>query len=134
MKEGILGPKVEGIEVLILLDNEINAEYNVYLWNRREEIIEGIIITSAGFGEHPSTGEKIKTATLRHSLEVLLPNEVAKIEAIMPDVFGLYNEYWVSFWVDEVLHDKQFLFPPESIILSNFNYMEAFAKKGLLAR
>ena len=134
MKEGILGPKVEGIEVLILLDNETNAEYNVYLWNRREEIIEGIIITSAGFGEHPSTGEKIKTATLRHSLEVLLPNEVAKIEAIMPDVFGLYNEYWVSFWVDEVLHDKQFLFPPESIILSNFNYMEAFAKKGLLAR
>ena len=134
MKEGILGPKVEGIEVLILLDNEINAEYNVYLWNRREEIIEGVIITSAGFGEHPSTGEKIKTATLRHSLEVLLPNEVAKIEAIMPDVFGLYNEYWVSFWVDEVLHDKQFLFPPESIILSNFNYMEAFAKKGLLAR
>ena len=134
MKEGILGPKVEGVEVLILLDNEIDAEYNVYLWNRREEIIEGVIITSAGFGEHPSTGEKIKTATLRHSLEVLLPNEVAKIEAIMPDVFGLYNEYWVSFWVDEVLHDKQFLFPPESIILSNFNYMEAFAKKGLLAR
>ena len=134
MKEGILGPKVEGVEVLILLDNETNAEYNVYLWNRREEIIEGVIITSAGFGEHPSTGEKIKTATLRHSLEVLLPNEVAKIEAIMPDVFGLYNEYWVSFWVDEVLHDKQFLFPPESIILSNFNYMEAFAKKGLLAR
>lgn len=134
MKEGILGPKVEGVEVLILLDNETNAEYNVYLWNRREEIIEGVIITSAGFGEHPSTGEKIKTATLRHSLEVLLPNEVAKIEAIMPDVFGLYNEYWVSFWVDEVLYDKQFLFPPESIILSNFNHMEAFAKKGLLAR
>ena len=134
MKEGILGPKVEGVEVLILLDNETNAEYNVYLWNRREEIIEGVIITSAGFGEHPSTGEKIKTATLRHSIEVLLPNEVAKIEAIMPDVFGLYNEYWVSFWVDEVLYDKQFLFPPESIILSNFNHMEAFAKKGLLAR
>ena len=134
MKEGILGPKVEGIEVLILLDNEIDAEYNVYLWNRREEIIEGVIITSAGFGEHPSTGEKIKTATLRHSLEVLLPNEVAKIEAIMPDVFGLYNEYWVSFWVDEVLYDKQFLFPPGSIILSNFNHMEAFQKKGLLAQ
>ena len=134
MKEGILGPKVEGVEVLILLDNETNAEYNVYLWNRREEIIEGVIITSAGFGEHPSTGEKIKTATLRHSIEVLLPNEVAKIEAIMPDVFGLYNEYWVSFWVDEVLYDKQFLFPPESIILSNFNHMEAFDKKGLLAR
>ena len=40
MKEGILGPKVEGVEVLILLDNELDAEYNVYLWNRRELIIE----------------------------------------------------------------------------------------------
>ncbi len=55
MKEGLLGPKVEGVEVLILLDDEINAEYNVYLLNRREVIFDGVIITSAGFGEHPST-------------------------------------------------------------------------------
>ena len=69
MKEGILGPKVEGVEVLILLDNETNAEYNVYLWNRREEIIEGVIITSAGFGEHPSTGEKIKRWGIVHRID-----------------------------------------------------------------
>jgi len=134
MKEGILGPKVEGIEVLILLDNEINAEYNVYLWNRREVIIEGVIITSNGFGEHPSTGEKIKTATLRHSLEVLLPNEVAKIEAIMPDVFGLYNEYWVSFWVNDVMYDKKFLFLPETIQEKNMKLITQLGAKGVIIK
>ncbi len=134
MKKDIILPKVDRVDVVVILEDELTNEYNVYLWNHSEDIIEGIIITSAGFGEDPLTGEKILTATLRHSLEVLLPNEVAKIEVIMPEVFGLYNEYWLSFWVNDVLHDKQFLFPPESIIPSNFKLINQFGKKGVLAQ
>jgi hypothetical protein len=134
MKKDIILPKVDRVDVVVILEDELTNEYNVYLWNHSEDIIEGIIITSAGFGEDPLTGEKILTATLRHSLEVLLPNEVAKIEVIMPEVFGLYNEYWLSFWVNEVLYDKQFLFPPESIIPSNFKLINQFGKKGVLAQ
>jgi hypothetical protein len=59
---------------------------------------------------------------------------VAKIEVIMPEVFSLYNEYWLSFWVNDVLYDKQFLFPPESIIASNFKLINQFGKKGVLAQ
>ena len=134
MKKDIILPKVDRVDVVVILEDEITNEYNVYLWNHSEDIIEGVIITSAGFGEDPLTGEKILTATLRHSLEVLLPNEVAKIEVIMPEVFGLYNEYWLSFWVNDVLYDKQFLFPPESIIPSNFKLINQFGKKGVLAQ
>lgn len=134
MKKDIILPKVDRVDVVVILEDEITNEYNVYLWNHSEDIIEGIIITSAGFGEDSLTGEKILTATLRHSLEVLLPNEVAKIEVIMPEVFGLYNEYWLSFWVNDVLYDKQFLFPPESIIPSNFKLINQFGKKGVLAQ
>ncbi len=134
MKKDIILPKVDRVDVVVILEDELTNEYNVYLWNHSEDIIEGIIITSAGFGEDPLTGEKILTATLRHSLEVLLPNEVAKIEVIMPEVFGLYNEYWLSFWVNDVLYDKQFLFPPESIIPSNFKLINQFGKKGVLAQ
>ena len=134
MKKDIILPKVDRVDVVVILEDEITNEYNVYLWNHGEDIIEGIIITSAGFGEDSLTGEKILTATLRHSLEVLLPNEVAKIEVIMPEVFGLYNEYWLSFWVNDVLYDKQFLFPPESIIPSNFKLINQFGKKGVLAQ
>lgn len=134
MKKDIILPKVDRVDVVVILEDEVTNEYNVYLWNHSEDIIEGVIITSAGFGENPLTGEKILTATLRHSLEVLLPNEVAKIEVIMPEVFGLYNEYWLSFWVNDVLYDKQFLFPPESIIPSNFKLINQFGKKGVLAQ
>ena len=90
MKEGLFGPKVENVGVAVVQDfNEENIEiFNVYLLNLRDDIMEGIIITSTGYGENANTGERLKTSTLRHCLEVMLPNEAAKIEPIMEDVFG----------------------------------------------
>lgn len=123
-------PKVEGV-FLALLEEKDNAEYAVYLVNDRKDIMEGIIVTSVGFGENLQSGEALKTATLRHSLEVLLPEEYAKIELIVPEVFGLYNEYWVSFWVDEVLYDKKFLFLPDSIKIEDFTVLPKFNKRGI---
>ena len=131
MKLSELIPKVEGIELAVLLEND-TPEYAVYLHNAKEDIIEGIIITSVGYGENPATGEKIKTATLRHSLEVMLPNEVAKIEFIVPEVFGLYNEYWVSFWINEELFDKKFLFLPDAIHTDKLTMLDSFGKLGVL--
>ncbi len=131
MKLSELIPKVEGIELAVVLEND-TPEYAVYLHNAKEDIIEGIIITSVGYGENPTTGEKIKTATLRHSLEVMLPNEVAKIELIVPEVFGLYNEYWVSFWINEELFDKKFLFLPDAIHSEKLRMLDSFGKFGVL--
>jgi hypothetical protein len=131
MKLSELIPNVEGIELAVILEND-TPEYAVYLHNAKEDIIEGIIITSVGYGENPSTGEPIKTATLRHSLELMLPNEVAKIELIVPEVFGLYNEYWVSFWINEELFDKKFLFLPDAIHMDNLTLLESFGKPGVL--
>ena len=122
MKKGLRGPKVENVAVAVvemLSDGE--KVYYAYLLNLRDDIMEGIIIASTGYGENLKTGEKIRTSTLRHSIEILLPNEAAKIEPIMPEVFGLSNEYWVSFWVNEVMYDKRFVFPAESI---SFKYMQ----------
>jgi len=130
MKIHDLIPKVEGV-FLALLEEKDNAEYAVYLVNDRKDIMEGIIVTSVGFGENLQSGEALKTATLRHSLEVLMPEEYAKIELIVPEVFGLYNEYWVSFWVDEVLYDKKFLFLPDSIKIEDFSVLPKFNKRGI---
>lgn len=131
MKLSELVPKVEGIEFAVLLEND-SPEFAVYLRNAKQDIIEGIIITSVGYGENPTTGEAIKTATLRHSLEVMLPNEVAKVEIIVPEVFGLYNEYWVSFWINDELYDKRFLFLPDAIHTDNLTMLESFGKLGVL--
>jgi hypothetical protein len=134
MKEELLGPKVENVGVAVIqsINEEKEKEYTVYLISLRDDIMEGIIVASTGYGENTVTGEKIKTSTLRHGIEVLLPNEIAKIEPIMPDVFGLSNEYWVSFWVEDVLYDKRFVFPAESLIEENFKYLEVFKRKGVL--
>jgi len=133
MKDELKGPKVEKVSVAIvemMLENE--KSYYAYLLNLREDIMEGIIISSTGYGENTKTGDRIKTSTLRHSIEVLLPNEAARIEPIMPEVFGLSNEYWVSFWVNEVMYDKRFVFPAESISEKNMQMIEILGQKGVI--
>jgi hypothetical protein len=133
MKDELKGPKVEKVSVAIvemMVENE--KSYYAYLLNLREDIMEGIIISSTGYGENTKTGDRIKTSTLRHSIEVLLPNEAARIEPIMPEVFGLSNEYWVSFWVNEVMYDKRFVFPAESISEKNMQMIEILGQKGVI--
>ena len=135
MREDLLGPKVENVAMVVaqeLLEGEVI--YNVYLISLRDDIMEGVIITSKGYGENPDTGEKIKTSTLRHCLEVLLPNEAAKIEPIMEEVFALANEYWVSFWVEEVMYDKKFVFVPGSISEENMIDIPQLGTKGVLIK
>jgi len=134
MREELKGPKVEkvGVAVVQQINTDNQLEYNVYLLNLRDDIMEGIIINSTGYGENVNTGEKIKTSTLRHCIEVLLPNEVARIEPIMDDVFGISNEYWVSFWIDDVLYDKKFVFPPEMICEKNLKEIKILGAKGIL--
>lgn len=134
MKEGLLGPKVENVGVAVVqeIDEHNDVMYYVYLLNLRDDIMEGIIITSTGYGENVNTGEQVKTSTLRHSLEVLLPNEAAKIEPIMEEVFGLANEYWVSFWVNDVMYDKKFVFLPETISADKMKIIPILGVKGIM--
>jgi len=134
MREELLGPKVEGVAVAIVKEIGDGNEpiYNSYLLNLRDDIMEGVIITTCGYGENIATGEKINTSTLRHCLEILLPDEAAKIEPIMEDVFGLNNEFWVSFWVNDVMYDKKFVFLPESIQDKNMKLIPKLGLKGVM--
>ena len=136
MREELTGPKVEGVAFAVVqqLNEENEKMYYVYLINLREDIMEGIIVTSQGYGNNVSTGETIRTSKLRHSLEVLLPNEAAKIEPIMEDVFGLANEFWISFWVEDVLYDKKFVFVAESISEKNMKMLPVIGEKGVMIK
>lgn len=134
MKDDIQFPKVEDVIVAVVqdIDNENQTNYYTYLFSHRADIMEGIIITSKGYGKNESTGEMIRTSTLRHTIEVLLPGEFAKIEPIMPEVFGLTNEYHISFWAEDVLYDKKFIFLPESIREENMLLIEQLGKRGVI--
>lgn len=134
MRQELEGPKVENIAVAVVEEyTELKERvYYVYLLNLGEEIIEGVMITSKGYGTDYETGAKIKTSTLRHSLEILLPNEAAKIEPIMEDVFGIANEFWVSYWNNDVMFDKKFVFVPESITEENMKLISMLGNKGVM--
>jgi hypothetical protein len=136
MREGLLWPKVDNVAVAVV--EEVNESKEkmlyAYLLNLRDDIMEGIIVTSTGYGENAETGERVRTSTLRHSLEVLLPNEAAKIEPIMEDVLGLANEFWVSFWVNETMYDKKFIFLPESIDEKKMKVLPILGQKGVMIK
>lgn len=134
MRDELKSPVVENVKLVVVpeINEEGGIQHYVYLLNLRDDIMEGIIITSNGYGVDVNSGEKIKTSTLRHSLEVLLPEEAAKIEPIMEEVFGLTNEYWVSFWVEDTLYDKKFIFLPETIQEKNYTVIPKLGRKGIM--
>lgn len=134
MRAYILSPLVENVKMVVVPEkNEEGAtQHYVYLLNLRDDIMEGIIITSKGYGVDEATGEKITTSMLRHSLEVLLPDEAAKIEPIMEDVFKLTNEFLISFWVEDTMYDKKFIFLPESINEKNYVTIPKMGGKGIV--
>jgi hypothetical protein len=122
MKKDIVQPEVVDVHIAIVQDtNELGGkEWTAYLINNKNELLEGVLITTRGYGE--IKGEQRKTATFRHSLEEVEPKSYKKIEPIPEELFALSNEFWLSFYVNKKMYDKKFIFLPESI--SEFNSIQ----------
>ncbi|MBK9190614.1 MAG: hypothetical protein IPM77_03420 [Crocinitomicaceae bacterium] len=135
MKSDINIPKVENIAVAVVKewnDEKTVEVYNVYLINLKNHIIRNTLVSSQGYGENAITGESIKTSTLRHFIGDMDPMSFAKIEPIMEEVFGLSNEYWVSFYENNQILDKKFIFLAESITDENMKLVPLINKKGVV--
>jgi len=135
MKEHIQVPKVENVAVAVVkeLNEEKTAEvYNVYLLNHKKSIIRNVLVSSQGYGQNATTGESVRTSTLRHFLGDLDGQSYAKIEPIIEEVFGLSNEYWVSFYENNQILDKKFIFLAESITEENMINVPLINKRGVM--
>jgi hypothetical protein len=134
MKKDITPPKVEDIAVAIVREPNEQQElvWNVYLLNMKNETIEGVIVSSKGYGQ--KNGENVKTSMLRHFLDTLEPGSFSKVEPIMEDVFALSNEYWVSFFLNNAMYDKKYVFVAGSIAEENFTTIPLIKKKGVMIR
>ncbi len=132
MKKDILQPVVEGISIAVVLESEdpVSRHWNVYLVNHRTEKIENVLVSSKGYGTKDD--KEVKTSTLRHSMGSLEGQSFSTIEAIDEQVFGLTNEYWLSFYIGGQLYDKKFIFLPESIIDSNLIRIPLVNKPGVM--
>lgn len=125
---------VEDVAIAIVLMGETPEvkSWNVYIVNFKNEAITNVLITSKGYGE--KDGRQVKTSLLRHFIGDLVPKSYAGVEAIDPAVFGLTNEYWLSYYLNGNIYDKKFIFLPESIIDSNLIRIPILNKPGVMIK
>lgn len=134
MKKDLPQNIVEDVAIAVVLMNDTPelASWSVYLINYKSEKLEHVLVSSKGYGE--KDGKMVKTSVLRHSLRDVEPQSYAVIEAIDPAVFGLTNEYLLSFYIGGTIYDKKFIFLPESIIDVNLMHVPLINKAGVMIK
>jgi hypothetical protein len=125
---------VEDIAIAVVkeLNEDEEMVWNVYMLNLKDKEIEGVLVSSNGYGE--LNGEKVRTSTLRHFLDKIPAKSFRKVEPIVETVFGLSNEYWVSFFIDNVMYDKKYIFLAETIKEEYFINIPLINKKGVMIK
>ena len=134
MLKDIRPPVVDKIIITAVQEQtpENGTEWNIYIENMYDVKIENVLVSSKGYGIH--NGENVKTSTLRHLIGEIEPKQSSKIEPIISDVFGLNNEYWVSFYIGKEIYDKKYIFLPESISEKNLTMIPLINKRGVMMR
>lgn len=134
MKADLPENTVEDIAMAVVLMGETPEvkSWTVYLVNLKNEPITNVLISSKGYGE--KDGKQVKTSVLRHFVGDMEANSFAAVEAIDPEVFGLTNEYWLSYYIGSTIYDKKFIFLPESIIDSNMIKIPLVNRPGVMIK
>lgn len=130
MKKDIIIPKVEDVYVAAVKEyNELQRteDWNIYIINNKSVALEMILIVSTGY-----SSDKV-TSTMRHKLEALPPNSYAKVELLMEEVLWLKNEFLVTFFQDNKMYDKSFVFEPNTINNLSLKKLPLIKELGVLA-
>lgn len=134
MRKDIEIPEVKNVAVAVISESSIwkANDWYVYMVNLGNDVLKDILVVSRGYGE--INNEEIKTSTLRQHFDSLGPKEFLKIEPIMEEVFGVVNEYWISFYIGDKIFDKQYIFLPETIKKEHFTKVPVVNKQGVMIK
>lgn len=131
MKKDIEIPIAKDVHVAIVHEwNEefLSKEWNTYVLNNRTTQIDMVLIVSKGYDDER------KTSTMRHAIGVVEAKSYAKIEMLQEELFALNNEFFVTYYADNKIYEKRFLFEKNSVnenVLSNIPLIE---KEGIFAK
>jgi len=131
MKKDIHIPKVTGVEIAIVLDKneqDNSDEWGVYIINRKEVALEMVVIVSQGFSETK------KTSLFRRKIDVLPANSFSKFEIMQPELFALDNQFQVTFFENNQLHDKTYIFQEGTIQKGFLKDIDMLNKKGIVIK
>ncbi|PJA07535.1 MAG: hypothetical protein COX70_06280 [Flavobacteriales bacterium CG_4_10_14_0_2_um_filter_32_8] len=135
MIKDINHPIIKNVAVAVVKEkNEINTTvWNVYIINQQSQTIENVLISSKGYITDLK-GEESKTSILRHYLGDIRSKEYKLIEPVIEEVFALHNEYWVSFYLNQELFDKKYIFLAETIKDENLINIPIINKLGVMIK
>jgi hypothetical protein len=118
-------------EVYIAIVKEWNEEllsqqWTAYLINNRNTFIEMAIVVSKGYNEDK------KTSTMRHGIGTLEAKTFVKIELIQEEVLALNNEFYLTFFADNKLYEKKFVFEKHTVKEENTTMLPLMNVEGIL--
>lgn len=130
MKKDIEIPIAKDVFVAIIHewnDEFLDRDWNVYLINNRPSPIEMALIVSKGYNEEQ------KTSTMRHAIPVVAAKSFEKIEVVQEDVLALNNEFFVTYYADNKLYEKRFMFEGNTVTENNLINIPIIDKGGIMA-
>jgi hypothetical protein len=131
LKKDIQIPEVTDVEIAVVYEyNDIykTDDWNIYIINKKEVDLEMVVIVSQGFNDTKTT------SLLRKKIEELPANSFAKVEFIQPELFKLNNRFQVSFFAENKLFDKTFIFEKDTIKEGALRMIPKLKKRGILAK
>ena len=131
MRKDIEIPKAQNVYIVALREWDkdfLDQQWNVYLVNGREDVISTVLVMSRG------KSQDRRTSTLRHVLGNIEPKTSAKVEFIASEVLGFTNEYLVTFFAENKLFERKYVFEPNSISEGNLVEIPVLESEGILAK
>ncbi len=131
MRKDIEIPTAQNVHIVAVKEWDkdfTSQQWNIYLVNDRDDEISTVLVMSRG------KSEDIKTSTLRHGLGNIAPKTAAKVEFVPTEVLGFTNEYLVTFFAENKLYERNFIFEPNSISEENTVEIPILEDEGILAK
>ncbi len=131
MKKDIEIPKVKDVYIAVVKEyNDIykTHDWNAYIINDKDVDLEMVLIVSKGYTQDKGT------SLMRHKLEKLPKKSYAKIELMQEDVLALNNEFKLTFFENDKMFDKTYLFKKHTINENALQPIPLMKAKGVLVK
>jgi len=131
VKRDINIPEVKGVYLAAVkqFNKDFRAEeWNAYLINDRDDPLEIVLIVSRGYSD------KDQTSVMRHKIEKLPSKSFAKVEFLQEEVLALNNEFQVTFFAENKMFEKKFLFRKNTINEKALRELPLIPEKGILLK
>ncbi|MEB8328410.1 hypothetical protein OO009_03515 [Flavobacteriaceae bacterium KMM 6897] len=130
MKKDIEIPIAKEVLVAIVHewnDDFLSKDWNAYIINNRSTPIDMVLIVTKGYDKNK------KTSTMRHGIGLVGAKSYEKIEMVQEDVLALDNEFFVTFFADDKLYERRYIFKKNTVNEQNLINIPIIGKDGVLA-